>query len=473
MPELPVASTFARPAASALANRVRRAFLVSRLLWTVTLTVLVAIVATSAGLRANLGFTRPQRNDGSPPAAAQPPSAPEEKPVKQGELPRSKLTPAQVEAILKAQGQLRDYEFKGHVVDPAGKPVAGANVYVFFAARLQPNATTGPDGRFRFTLKGRDPMKRSRVAAVAGGYAMTGASRAFQYMEETIPDDTPESGRDLTITLVPDWPVTGQVVDPEGKPIAGVSIRPSFVYASRDGRLDRFIQAIKTREVRMHDVEFKYLKRDHVFAFRNIMAREPPPTTDAQGRFVLRGISRESLAILSVDGPTIRPREIRVLTRPGEPFQVSIDPVFPRFGSSTYYGSSPRITVNPGRVVEGIVRDAATGEALPRAQITSEKLADSNVWNNADYANRRRTGALPSHGPAAGSREPPQRLAGTAAAVPARPDRGAERSRDRSDPAGHPPPPRRHDRGTADRRTDRPAAPELTFAESRLPRGRQ
>ena len=361
-----------------------RALLVSRLLWTATLTVLVATVGTSAGLLADLRFTRTQRSAGAPAAAVQTPSTPKGIQDKQGDRPWSKLTPAQVQAILKAHGPLRDYEFKGRVVDPAGKPVAGAKVYVFFATSSdQPKATAGPDGRFQFTLKGQDPMKGSRVAAVADGYAMTAASPAFQYLEETIPNDTPESGRDLTITLVPDLPVAGQVVDPEGKPIAGVSIRSSFVYAARADSLDRFIQALKTREGTRDDMEFKYLKRDHVVAWRNITAREPLPTTDAQGRFVLRGISRESLALLTVDGPTIRPRDIRVLTRPGEPFQVSIDPRFPQSSSITYYGSSPRITVNPGRVVEGVVRDAATGEALPKALITSEKLADSNVWNNA------------------------------------------------------------------------------------------
>ena len=382
VPELPLASTFARPAASALANRVMRAFLVSRLLWTATLTFLIATPGTSAGLLADLQFTRPQRSAGSPAAAAQTPSTPEEIQRKQGDRPTSKLTPAQVQAILKAHGPLRDYEFKGRVVDPAGKPVAGAKVYVFGAPSSdQPKATIGPDGRFQFTLKGTDPMKGSRVAAVADGYAMTGASRAFQYFYDTIPNDTPESGRDLTIALVPDFPVTGQVVDPEGKPIAGVSIRSSFVYAARADRLDRFIQAIKTREGRKDDTEFKYLKQDRVNDWWR-MVHEILATTDAQGRFVLRGISRESLAILSVDGPTIRPTDVHVLTRPGEPLQALISAPFPEFGSITYYGASPRITVSPGRVVEGVVRDAETGEALPKALITSEKLADSNVWNN-------------------------------------------------------------------------------------------
>ena len=39
--------------------------------------------------------------------------------------------------------------------------------------------------------------------------------------------------------------------------------------------------------------------------------------TDAQGRFVVRGLGRDRLAILRIDGPAIRPLEIKVLTRPG------------------------------------------------------------------------------------------------------------------------------------------------------------
>src|SRR5262249_59445582 len=62
----------------------------------------------------------------------------------------------------------------GRVLDPEGKPVRGAKVYV--SARgdkartdLPVRATTGPDGRFRFTADSAEVDRNEAVVAVAAG----------------------------------------------------------------------------------------------------------------------------------------------------------------------------------------------------------------------------------------------------------------------------------------------------------------
>jgi hypothetical protein len=71
-----------------------------------------------------------------------------------------------------------------------------------------------------------------------------------------------------------------------------------------------------------------------------------------------------------------------VLTRPGEPFQVLNNPQYPPFGSTTYYGASPRLAATPSRPIEGIVRDKETRQPIAGAIIESTTLADRDVWND-------------------------------------------------------------------------------------------
>ncbi len=171
--------------------------------------------------------------------------------------------------------------------------------------------------------------------------------------------------------------IEGQLLDLEGRPVAGASVHVPFLYASREGTLDRWIQAVKAREGPTDDLQYKYLKRVFMWGDPNV-ARA---MTDAQGRFVV-SLGREWLVTLRIDGPTIRPLEIQVLTRPGAPFQAAIHPQFPQWGTTTYYGSSFRLTAAPTRPIEGVVREQETGLPIAGARIDSTRLADSDVWNN-------------------------------------------------------------------------------------------
>ncbi len=268
-------------------------------------------------------------------------------------------------------------------MDSAGKPIAGARVYALFSPRADvPRATTGSDGRFQFTINQAEQVA-PRVAAEADGYARTAASQALQFGE--YPDrEPPDAGRDLTITLSPDQPIEGQLFDLEGRPVVGAKVHVPFLYAPPGGTLDSWLQAVEAREGTLDDLMFRYLKRVALHDMWRMaeMTRESTAVTDAQGRFSVRGLGRERLAIVRIDGPSIRPLEIKVLTRPGEPFQAAKHPQLPQWGTTTYYGSTLRLTAAPTRPVEGVVREQETGLPIAGARIDSTKLADSNVWND-------------------------------------------------------------------------------------------
>ena len=131
----------------------------------------------------------------------------------------------------------------GVVVGPNGKPVAGANVYLYTAAPLkgtspfcpscypdcQKQAVTNPKGQFR--IPALDPNLRFRVLVVADGFAPTFTSRIV-----------PANGA-VRLVLPPPRPAAaeirrvfrGMVVGPGGAAVVGAKIEPNGI--SADGRV--------------------------------------------------------------------------------------------------------------------------------------------------------------------------------------------------------------------------------------------
>ncbi len=113
--------------------------------------------------------------------------------------------------------------FQGHVVDPNGKPFAGAKVFLhdfkdtMAGTPLEPRATTGADGRFRFMVEKShydrvafEPWKYTPVVAVAAGFGL-GVSDS----------EKPDANRDVTVLLArDDVPIRGRLIDLEGRPVA-------------------------------------------------------------------------------------------------------------------------------------------------------------------------------------------------------------------------------------------------------------
>ena len=119
--------------------------------------------------------------------------------------------------------------FQGRVLDPDGKPHAGARLYLDYfvwkeyAKAIPPRlrATTGPDGRFQFRVEKSyfarppliDPWRWAHVIALADGFGL-GVSDS----------DEADYDRDLTVRLPrDDTPIIGRLLDLEGRPVAGAS----------------------------------------------------------------------------------------------------------------------------------------------------------------------------------------------------------------------------------------------------------
>lgn len=117
---------------------------------------------------------------------------------------------------------------RGKVVDKEGKPVRGASVTVvtWTADQFVPNETirSNEHGEFEFELK-NPPKEGCHVfLALADGYS-------YGIGQACIGDDC-----DLTIKLWPECKLRGSVLDDEGRPLAGVTVKVEKAHSCDTGR---------------------------------------------------------------------------------------------------------------------------------------------------------------------------------------------------------------------------------------------
>jgi RNA polymerase sigma factor (sigma-70 family) len=264
--------------------------------------------------------------------------------------------------------------YGGQVLGPDGRPVAGATLYLtpgggylrrpFVASRY---ATTGPDGRFQFSVPKAQFGNRHVVVTATAANHGPGWVRS--------PAGGPSE--DLTIRLVQDdSPILGQIVDLEGKPIVGATLTVLQINAARGEDLGPWLEAVKSKKGPATRLEQMFLEEFTV-------ALSPKVTTDAEGRFRLTGIGRNRLVRAQLDGPTLASQQVCILTRPGNPIEVPEQQGEPAFGEQgtviTYYGSSFRYVAAPTRPVVGVVRDKQTKQPLAGVTVQSDKLANNRL----------------------------------------------------------------------------------------------
>jgi RNA polymerase sigma factor (sigma-70 family) len=321
--------------------------------------------------------------------------------------------------------------FRGRVLDPRGRPLAGATLHLV-GERLEPStyrtvrATTGPDGRFRFEVPGKDftggPWKAQQdavnVVARAPGYAFGLADDGDAFRESTL-----TTARD-------DAPIVGRVVDLEGRPVAGVSVKVMQVRLSIAGRMfgnevsvkalrafnavrpvynpyaRSFQVAIAKRlDSKRKDIEDR--KEWDTFASPLLPNRVASATTPAfipdatsgpDGRFRITGLGRGRIATLQLDGPTIETTNFDVRTWPGPPIYLPW-PKNPRsYAPWPVYGATFEHVAGPTWAIEGIVRDRETGRPLADILVYSKRPAvheASTVRTMTDAQGRYRLVGLP------------------------------------------------------------------------------
>jgi protocatechuate 3,4-dioxygenase beta subunit len=347
----------------------------------VLMLLVVGLVVAGAGVLTHQGLAAKERPvaDQQSAISSQLPSAPKEAPNSQ---PPETKPPAPDGKETSAYG--------GRVLGPDGKPVAGAKLYaLYYTPKVLPipaRGTSDKEGSFRFTIAQKEfdrgvsarPWDEVMVVAVAEGYGLG------------VPDfelGKPFSHTELTIRLVKDdTPITGRILDLQGKPVVGATITVhDFFWPAKGNDLAAWFADLKeTQEgwtmIRKHltGLEGRWMGRD-------VGRVLPPAMTDAEGRFRLNGVGKERVVALRVEGPTIVATEFWAMTRPGEKMETfswrrgANDVKMTFFGAATGDHLIP-----PCRPIVGVVRDKDTGKPIAGAIVESYHFAGSNRSGQTD-----------------------------------------------------------------------------------------
>ncbi|WP_422928825.1 carboxypeptidase-like regulatory domain-containing protein [Singulisphaera sp. PoT] len=253
------------------------------------------------------------------------------------------------------------------MLDPEGKPVAGATVYRCypepgpvndFRRRYAPVTKgavvltrSGPDGSFRLSPEDREAARDRliQVVVMADGYGPA-------FLEPSIDDAAP------ALRLVKDdVPIRGRVFDLQGSPVAGAKVQVIGILRPKSGKLDEWLEVLK-QEKAAYPAQEKALR---AWSGDDIPMLLPAVEADRDGRFTIKGIGRERIATLIIEGPGIVRLFEYAATREMPPVKIPFlerDNV-PRT-DEVFHGATPELAAGPGLEVVGTVRDKDTGKPL-------------------------------------------------------------------------------------------------------------
>ena len=176
---------------------------------------------------------------------------------------------------------------------------------------------------------------------------------------------------DKVLKLVKDQPITGRVLDTEGMPRAGVNVFIKAIYVPENDKLDDYLAGWKKNwrdTARRPKKASKFPLRGH-------------PRTDDHGYdglFKVTGAGRERIVHLSIQGKGMATSTSQVLTRPGldpKPYNEATlakqVPALIKGQMLILSGPQATFVVEVGKVIEGVVKDLATGKPLSGVYVGS------------------------------------------------------------------------------------------------------
>jgi RNA polymerase sigma factor (sigma-70 family) len=362
------------PHVSVLATGVTRAMDLSRVKIVVIALLVAGLALVGAGAWARQALAAPPE---APPA--QPAAKPAAPPQPAGE-------------------RVGRIEFRGRVLAPDGKPVAGAKVLLLdYTAPAPPvRATSAADGSYRFALAAAEVKMRPYVKPWEDIYVAASAE-GFGLGLAAVGKPGPAVERDLRLAR-DDVAIRGRVLTLEGRPAPGARATVFRLMLPKGADdLTPFLKALDAGKEGI-SVEYNLLT---VLEHPGLVALFPAAVADREGRFEVRGLGRERVAGLTMSGPTIATAQVRVRTRPGQAVRRPEWKDFPDSGRLTYHGATFEHTAGPTRPVSGVVREKGSGKPVAGATVESVVLAGTNyhgrtfVRTTADRAGHYRLVGLP------------------------------------------------------------------------------
>jgi hypothetical protein len=345
------------------------------------LTAVLLVVGAAAGV------PLAAQSSGAPAAPDQPPAAGPAQTGPRPPLPVPQAAGRRAPGPATGDPKEKDMTITGRVITPAGVAAVKARVAVLLWSERMPQlgqsmptpevlAEGRVDGKGQFRLRVRRPaplnyyrLRHYQIAVVAGA---DGFGLSFRCV--TLDDPGP----DVEVRLQTEQVRRGRLVDLAGQPAAGVRVEvvgvgtpaPEYHYFPQvddDEAIQLLAGAIDGRMV-LWDQEIRLWE-----APAPVAAWPGPVTTDAQGRFTLRGI-----------GPN-QPVSLHLRAASGVACQRMSLP-------ARKEDRPPEVTfaAAAARIIEGTVTDAQTGAPVPGARVEAHVAAGhSPPWDiPADWRGR-------------------------------------------------------------------------------------
>ncbi len=273
--------------------------------------------------------------------------------------------------------------YAGRVLGPDGRPFAGAKVSllsytpkelpIYFTPKELPipvRAVSDKEGRFHFRVAHKEfdqssstrPWDEAMVVATAKGYGLG------------LPAIQPGRGprpMEWSLRLSKDVPITGRIIDLQGKPIAGLSVAVHGLYWSAKEDLTGLISDLKEKKEGYPALHAHLLEMAGEGMGRDLSKFFKPVKTGADGHFRLEGAGRERVVILRLHGAGIAATELFAMTRADATIRVGSWRRGELAWQMTFCGSTFEHIAAPCQPVVGIVRDKDTGKPLAGAVIRS------------------------------------------------------------------------------------------------------
>jgi RNA polymerase sigma factor (sigma-70 family) len=251
----------------------------------------------------------------------------------------------------------------GRVLGPDGQPVRGAKVYVStytWKDRTDPTvrATTDANGRFRLPARKKEVDRNEAVVAVAEGFGPAWFELGKVKLDA-----------EQVLRLVKDEPITGRVLDLEGRPVAGVAVRVVSVRKVAGEDLTGLLADLQRRPRDRQAVTDAWRKhRGSMSQVWGVLGAPKSVTTGANGRFRLAGFGRERVVGIEFEGPAIAHARLDALTRPG------LKGLPPRIHESALVH-----VVAPTKPIRGTVKDRRTGKPVAGIAVGGQPQLENEI----------------------------------------------------------------------------------------------
>jgi hypothetical protein len=260
----------------------------------------------------------------------------------------------------------------GQVLGPEGKPLTGAKIYI--STYTEKNhadppvrATSGPDGRFRFSATTAEVNGNESVVAVAEGYGPSWVELAGLDRSGALP----------VLRLVKEGvAITGRVLDLENLPIAGATVRVVRVRKMPREDLEPWLkdmQAVGNKSVLDLGRNRVLLTYERLMKqLGGVLGAPHTVKVSADGRFRLAGFGQDRVVELAIEGPGVETRRVTVVTRADLPKGL------PPFT----FGARFEFRASPAKPIVGTVREKGSGKPVPGVEIACPFVSGSGGFTD-------------------------------------------------------------------------------------------